>query len=291
MANGKSYQTRFRSASKLMQQRLYSSFSHWSTYNIFVNRARSQRDGRPKPKVIPDPLPLDRTIALRLLEIVDSAFLSSTSIRPADLTRQIAQVTDTVRPSFERSGLVIDSSSMTGAEFNFVAYIHFKAFSDLVNLSTFNKKTFESKSGQDIVDLLLPKSPTGTNSDKKSMLQSATNQLNTLCERLVSTGLVARIDEVKIDPDQIDDWSDDLSDLSWTVALDGDITLQAQCLLQEQGIRIYPAFGRTAIQALLGNLQGQKVIVDDYYFDTDYNSDPDKFLVKEVLLNIVLENE
>lgn len=29
----------------------------------------------------------------------------------------------------------------------------------------------------------------------------------------------------------------------------------------------------------------------DYYMDTDYNSDPDKFKVKELLLNVVLDSQ
>jgi hypothetical protein len=73
--------------------------------------------------------------------------------------------------------------------------------------------------------------------------------------------------------------------------LDGDITLGSQLLLQEQGLRLYPSFARCAIQYVLEEIMlGQKVSLDEYYMDTDYNSDPDKFEVKEVLVNIDLES-
>jgi hypothetical protein len=72
--------------------------------------------------------------------------------------------------------------------------------------------------------------------------------------------------------------------------LDGDITLQSQILLQEQGFRLYPNFARFAIGYLMQQ-DGQQLSVMDYYFDTDYNSDPDKFEVKEILLNVVLDSQ
>jgi hypothetical protein len=78
--------------------------------------------------------------------------------------------------------------------------------------------------------------------------------------------------------------------LHFSVALDGDITLQSQILLQEQGFRLYPNFARFAIGYLMQQ-DGQQLSVMDYYFDTDYNSDPDKFEVKEILLNVVLDSQ
>ena len=97
-----------------------------------------------------------------------------------------------------------------------------------------------------------------------------------------------------------------MADLVINVAIDDDITLQSQILLQEQGYRLYPNFNRFIVAELFrqqietnndqqrdsgGAISGttHKVSVIDYYFDTNYNSDPDKFEVKEVLLNISIE--
>ena len=89
----------------------------------------------------------------------------------------------------------------------------------------------------------------------------------------------------------------DLSDLQFSVALDGDVTLNAQILLQEQGYRLIPDYGKYATTFILGDSlrvlpksMMEEVSVEEYYMDTDYNSDPDKFEVKEVLLNIVIES-
>jgi hypothetical protein len=98
------------------------------------------------------------------------------------------------------------------------------------------------------------------------------------------------------------DWSGGLTDyLQWSVALNGDISLGSQLLLQEQGFRLYPSFARCAITSLLkqsfsssdGNDDKNNLTVDvtDYYMDTNYNSDPSKFEVKQVLLNIVLDTK
>jgi hypothetical protein len=94
------------------------------------------------------------------------------------------------------------------------------------------------------------------------------------------------------------DWSLGLTDyLQWSVALNGDISLGSQLLLQEQGFRLYPSFGRCAITSLLkqsfSSPGGNNLMVDvtDYYMDTNYNSDPSKFEVKQVLLNIVLDTK
>ena len=79
--------------------------------------------------------------------------------------------------------------------------------------------------------------------------------------------------------------------MEFTVALDGDATLNAQILLQEQGFRLYPNFARYAIKEIMSfePQDKQSVTVTDYYFDTDYNSDPDKFDVKQVLLSVQME--
>ena len=80
----------------------------------------------------------------------------------------------------------------------------------------------------------------------------------------------------------------------------GDITLQTQLLLQELGYRLYPSFGRWALQQQLmacfrrdnnnsDGKDGVTISIDDYYMDTAYNSNPDLFEVRQILLNVVLQ--
>jgi hypothetical protein len=267
---------------------------------------RTKQLGRPLPKDIPPPKPLDVALARAILETTDRAFQKAAGIRDDGvLTSQIDKVARTVRPSFERSGqnlLPMDAPLASGVQFNFVSYTHFKAYSDLliernIDFPRF-KKEFERTVGQDLVGLFLGKSPLAdmpvNNPDqRRQALQQALDQVDRLCKVVVDRGLVALIDtetETPLDAERIVEWSEDLLDLSWSIGLDGDVTLGSQLLLQEQGFRLYPNYARYAIQTILESIRGQQISIDDYYMDTDYNSDPDKFEVKQVLVNIVLEN-
>ena len=133
--------------------------------------------------------------------------------------------------------------------------------------------------------------------------------------------LCARDDTME---DFVDDNNEDSAiisntmDLTYSLALNGDITLNSQLLLQELGYRLYPSFGRWMVnEAILqcflshplspvslsinGNNNNSssirnstaKIIVniDDYYMDTSYNSNPDLFEVKQILLNIVIQRD
>jgi len=294
----------------------------WEKFSdkLGLGAARSKQPGRPEPKIIPDPQPLNGALAARCLEVTDQVFGSVTQLSPSVLQQQIQKVTDTVRPSFERSasgGRVLELSSNrleTGQQFNFASYTHFKAYSDLIIEKNIDfrifKPKFEEQVGEQLVALLL--SPSDLSSTKAAARVSASNSNNNssaaegkrealatalaridrLCTRLVEQGIVARIDLAPLDPLTVQDWSQDLADLSWSVALDGDTTLQAQILLQEQGFRLYPNYARYAIQSVLTQLlpSTQEVTAIDYYMDTDYNSDPDKFEVKEVLVSISIES-
>ena len=273
----------------------------WEQFSdsLGLGAARSQREGRPEPKEIPDPKPLDSVIASGLLDLSDKNFAVCSNIPVTQLEKQIEKVAALVQPSFERSGLskeqMMSKTINSHRQFNYVCYTHFKAYSDLlverkVDFQSF-KKNFEARVGKQIVSLLLPDYPEKSASRQLlDMLQTAVANIDKLSQVLVRTGLVARIDPPVLDPEMVNDWCEDLSDLTWSLALDGDITLGAQILLQEQGFRLYPNFARYAIQYILGSIIGQDVTVEDYYMDTDYNSDPDKFQVKQVLLNIVLES-
>jgi hypothetical protein len=266
---------------------------------------RSTQPGRPEPKAIPDPKPLDTDLARKLLKVTDDVFCSVTKIPAAALSWKIQKVADTVRPSFVRSGLRLSEGELieTGPQFNFASYVHFKSYSDLlldqnIDFRIF-KPTFETQAGLQVAALLLhdlkPRSmevrPTTVLPDqRKKSLDEAIETIRQLANAIVAKGLIAQIDLAPLESDDIDDWSQDVADLSWSIALDGDITLQSQILLQEQGLRLYPNYSRYAIQTILGQLPGQKVITEDYYMDTDYDSDPNKFEVKEVLVNISIES-
>jgi len=112
-------------------------------------------------------------------------------------------------------------------------------------------------------------------------------------KNLVSNGLVALAGRSEIDNERISDWTDDLADIELSIPLDGDITLSSQVLLQEQGFRVYPDVGRFAITSAIQKSMAstnQNVSSDEYYMDTNYNSNPDLFEVKQVLLNIVIDS-
>jgi hypothetical protein len=120
-------------------------------------------------------------------------------------------------------------------------------------------------------------------------LQSSLARVDVLLSNLVQAGFVASTDTSQVDEEQLEDWKEGLSDLTLSIALDGDVTLGAQTLLQEQGYRLYPNYAKWAVATLLSQ-SGETVQVDDYYFDTDYNPDPNQYQVKEVLLNVVVQS-
>ena len=264
---------------------------------------RSKQEGRPKPKVIPDPLPLNIPTARAIVESSDRVFCSVSGIPSAELQARVEKVANLVKISFERAGVTFPESGSilqfeTAPQFNFAVYSHFKAYSDLVvdqkiPFGPFRSQ-FEKKLGQQLVSLIQPnkaKELSGS-AEKTRRLQFALSSVDDFLSDWKARGLVALTERDAVDEDQISDWLEDISDLEFNVALDGDITLNAQVLLQEQGFRLYPNFCRYAVTYLLDQVSpsDQKVSAMDYYFDTDYNSDPDKFEVKEVLLSVQLEN-
>lgn len=263
-----------------------------------LGTARSERPGRPAGKVIPDPKPLDSAMAKRVLEIADTYFSKLANVGEADLAAQVANVVQTVMPSFARSGVAQEDMQIevptNGVQFNFAAYTHFKAYSDLIlarqiDFSKF-KQQFEQQVGQNVVAILLPDARDAFKQRSSNCAQftACLERINQLCDALVDNGFVAAIDQAPIDAEALKEWCDGADDLAWSIALDGDITLDSQMLLQEQGFRLYPNFARYAVQSVLQSAGAPEVSVMDYYMDTDYNSNPEKFEVKEVLLNIEL---
>lgn len=262
---------------------------------------RSKQGERPKPKVIPDPLPLNTKFASEILSLSDRAFCSVSGIASSDLQSRIEKVANLVRVSFERSGISFGNDKLTfenADQFNFVVYAHFKAYSDLVierNVE-FRKfrSQFEGKLGNDLVTMVVPEDRLKKvllGNDKGENLKQVLRIVDDLLSTWRQMGLVALADYPPVDEEKVVDWIDDVSDFEVSFALDGDITLDSQILLQEQGFRLYPNFCKYAIVYLMEQVsKDQKVSAMDYYFDTDYNSDPDRFEVKEVLLSVQLEN-
>lgn len=276
--------------------------------NYGLGAERFKQQPRPKPKEIPEPLPINVEKAKRVLSLADEVFIETLG-SPAiniDLSSQINKVDNLVRKSFERSGLnLTEGTDLTAQQFNYYCYIHFKAMCDIVvdNKLPFNRKQYESKLGEKLLPLFVPSS--------NALLASIPKQISKECQAkaidvglqitddiitsLVSNGFcsLAERNEIEKEEGRISDWIDDLSDLQLSIPLDGDITLNSQILLQEQGFRIYPGFGRFMITyALQESLSGfkQSISSDEYYMDTNYSSDPDLFEVKQVLINIVIDS-
>jgi hypothetical protein len=275
-------------------------------YGLGAERFKQQP--RPRPKEIPDPLPINVEIAKKVLSLADEVFietLGSPGIN-IDLPLQINKVDNLVRKSFERSGLNLDEGTeLTAQRFNYYCYTHFKAMCDIVveNKLPFNRKQFENKLGEKLLPLFAPSSNELLASiPKQSSKECQAKAINVglqitdqIIKNLVSNGFCSLAERNKVENEEgrIIDWIDDLSDLQLSIPLDGDITLNSQILIQEQGFRIYPGFGRFMITyALQKSLSGfkQSISSDEYFMDTNYSSDPDLFEVKQVLINIVIDS-
>lgn len=237
------------------------------------------------------------------MDIADGAFVwLCDGVSASSLRQQIEKVAQQVQPSFERSGLSkedIESSNArisSNTQFNFVSYVHFKAYSDIIveqqktNFPAL-KRAFERQVGMEVLKLLIPDWEERKLPNKCDALKSALDDIDRLSCALVEKGLVASVDPSPLDAEQVASWCVSGDDLTWSIALDGDITLGSQLLLQEQGFRFYPNYGRFAIQRILETTGSPDITVEDYYMDTDYNSDPSRFQVKEVLLNIELKSD
>lgn len=273
------------------------------------NKLGSQRSKQLPPPVagtLPDLKPLNVSLAQAILEKSDQSFLEMCGLSSTVLDSQIKKVDDLVRKSFYRSGLDLNDD-MTAREFNYYAYIHFRSYCDIIrekNLS-FNRKVFENSVGEKLFPLLNPSGyvrlqklvEEKQNMDIQSkesltkILNTALDIVDTTLVYLVANGFVAKTERNSIDQERLQDWTDDLADLQLSIPFDGDATLNAQILLQEQGLRLYPNFSRFVIAALLRKcLEGTNQILtdEDYYMDTGYSTQ--SFEAKQVLLNIVIDS-
>jgi hypothetical protein len=365
------------------------------TFQLGTERSK-QESKKPPTKLIPHPVPLNRNIGQRILDLSDQVFVQVSGIDSQRLYEQIQRVAILVQPSFERAGMkrivLEDTTTSTpptttttlnnnnnnnnqvqlllnnfhdGLQYNYVVYAHYKAYCDLLvqdNIpfgpfrANFEKQlgerlyvasttTTEGGKGEGpikakVMDksdttMIILKTPDSANDNFNDRLWTAFQQGDEYCEYLQRNGLISlwersnsntNNNNVDVDDDQNVDYTfqdfieGDVSEYDITIAIDGDITLNTQLLLQEQGYRLYPNFSRYVISYLLNQvvsssstttnnnnnnvgIQQQKkqppspqqqiqrrVSVMDYYFDTDYNSDPNKFEVKEVLLSVSIEN-
>lgn len=273
---------------------------------------RSKRDRLPSPKIIPENLLLDSKFARVILDSCDAVFLSLmvNTANEDQLKMKIEKIDESVRKSFVRSGLTFEgqpkSSSIIDAQsFNYICFVHFRAYNDLLveNSVKFNpfRKEFERQLGDKIlgeVGNIREKTPSEgavvSAENLKGNLLSTLNSIGVVVEEFRKRGLLAQAERSDIDNEKITDWSTDLSDLQFSLAVDGDVTLNAQILLQELGYRLYPDFSRLTVASLLRqNLEKlkQTITSEDYYMDTAYNSDPEKFKPKQVLINFAAESQ
>ena len=269
---------------------------------------RSKREARPEKREIPPLKPLNTEAARAILGAATAAFVTIVPISKDELERKIDKVDSLVRKSFERAGIEINEKDLDAETFNYLAYTTFKAFNEIlvernVNFKKF-RGPFEIELGGRVCQILLPNAsstkqndtPAGTTIDSdalKNALSAALVDVDRLLSTLVSKGFVAATERANIDYEKTNDWSDDLSDLQFSIALDADITQNGQILLGEQGFRLVPDFARFAIRSILRNYLSplkEEVTTEEYYMDTSYSSDPNLFEVKQVLLNIVIES-
>jgi hypothetical protein len=265
---------------------------------------RSQRPGRPPPKVIPPPRPLDVNMATEVLALQDRIFCSEAKMDANVLQAQVAAVDQKARPAFARSGSELSATGALSlaADFNYLSYIHYKAYLDLIvgnNVPNFPlfKQNFDRKLAAALFALTkvplppLPLARKDGEQERIKALNGARDCLDQVLLLLMDKGFIATFDSASVEPEAVADWAADLTDLTWSVAIDGDITLQSQCLLQDQGFRLYPNMAHLLVEHVLQNyLIGQKVEVENYYMDTDYNTDPAKFEVKELLINVRIDS-
>jgi len=265
-------------------------------------------------------LVLDEKFAEELLQECDEAFLSclksqksTTAITKRELDQQIEETKRLVRKSFFATSL----TPTVLEEFNFECYTHFKSFNEIlvkqeVKFPIF-KKDFEALIGNRLFQLAMQQKPSlrpasSAAPNLTTNLQNALQITDDIGNFLQKKGLITSWERSIPPNEDIEDFTSTAeqskenffvsSDLPYSLALNGDVTLGSQLLLQELGYRLYPSFGRWIIQKGVmqcfdETMEKNKVAIqmDDYYMDTSYSSNPDLFEVKQVLLNIVIQRE
>lgn len=242
----------------------------------------------------------------------------TTAITMDEMQQQIENTKQLTRKSFFPSSS--SSSSTTSApskqlEFNFDCYAHFKVYNEILIKSKVNfppfQKEYNSKIGKSLFHLVqeqssqqqLSTTPPRSSTDLVECIQNALYTTDSIASFLQRQGMIETWERSIPPSEDIEDFSTLSSDLTYSLALNGDITLNSQLLLQELGYRMYPALGRWLIyegvshcfNLVVADEDGRdaavRVQVDDYYMDTNYNSNPDLFEVKQILLSIVIQRD
>eukprot|EP00985_Skeletonema_marinoi_P026817 scaffold21148_cov157-Skeletonema_marinoi.AAC.1 len=211
---------------------------------------------------------------------------------------EMNDTTNLLRKSFFKASSIPANAQ---EEFNFNCYVHFRVYNEiLVREKVFFpsfKNDFEASVGKLILKSTLKEQPSLLQdlASETTLNERLTNALvasDTVATLLQNKGLIDTWERSIPPDDDIEDWtttsrsttSDNFyvsSDLEYSLALNGDVTLNSQLLLQELGYRLYPSFGRwlvhEAVLQCFGSENKVKVNMDDYYMDTSYNSNPDLF--------------
>lgn len=237
------------------------------------------------------------------------------SINKLELSQKVDKTKQSLRKSFFSSST--SSIPAKTEEFNFECYVHFRVYNEiLINQRVVFppfRKEFERIIGANVLQLALRQQHTALSSISPSntlteSLNNALRATDDIAKLLQTKGFVTSWERSIPLEDDIEDFADANStvpaDLAFSLALNEDVTLDSQLLLQELGFRLYPSIGRwmahealsqcfTAAagrdSALGDGKRNINVQVDDYYMDTSYNSNPDLFKVKQILLNIVIQ--
>ena len=172
------------------------------------------------------------------------------------LNQQIDQTRQLIRKSF--------FSSLTTSleeEFNFDCYIHFRVYNEILNkreviFQPFWKE-YERTIGTSILQYyamqeqyprLLIAQQSSSSSSIAQCLINALSVTDAIATLLQTKGLITSWERSIPLEDDIEDFVDEdcvtSMDLTYSLAMNGDITLNSQLLLQELGYRLYPSFGR-----------------------------------------------
>jgi hypothetical protein len=224
---------------------------------------------------------------------------------------------DDVKSLVKKSFFPIPGSEATPQEeYNYEIYTHFKTYNDILIEQTLSfplfMAQFERTMGTRLLQLMTPLQHPPSSSDQiRDQLESAFDMADMMGSFWLDNGFITSWERSLPSKEDVEDFIEPYvapsgdnfsvtSDLKFTLALMGDITLQTQLLLQELGYRLYPSFGRWALQQQLmacfrrdnnnsDGKDGVTISIDDYYMDTAYNSNPDLFEVRQILLNVVLQ--
>mmetsp|Transcript_7749 Transcript_7749/g.17723 ORF Transcript_7749/g.17723 Transcript_7749/m.17723 type:complete len:337 (+) Transcript_7749:1-1011(+) len=249
--------------------------------------------------------PFDEELSNLFLNACDETFVSNLEqTSSAALVERIERSEKLLRPSFFDS-----SPGSPGAtkqeEFNFRCYLHFRSFNEIlvkeqVQFPAFRRR-FELDLQSRLIQIALKEHPSMLGnipqppSDLSDGLRSALDSTDRVANFLLSKGVISSWERSVPPPEDLEDFVSLATDCPFSLALYGDATLGSQLLLQELGFRLYPAFGRwmvtESITRCFAKEGGESVSlnVEDYYMDTSYNSNPDLFEVRQVLLNIALQ--